>query len=264
MPGIEQTSVILLGTLLLVLAGCSDKGSKSAVTSGTSGRAAVQTAVQKTKSAALATNKVSLVEALSGVTSNEFAHAKACFDALDNGRNAFAMRHARELMDSTNVEVRLLAIEAFGWIGRFAVNDLAEMMADADELVSSEAQRRWELAFDEIPSESGKMQAIEKAVMFLKKQDTLDVVLMKLAEIECYNAVLVLSDIIASTNVSPVAVEVARTEYVSLAGEPFVDARRAAKVAKTLKDRAEGIVPEPPKEQALKTQQGKEKHEHVH
>ena len=261
---ITQTFSILLGVLLLGAVGCSDKAVEQSVASGASGKGTVQKAVQKTRPVAPATNKVSLAEALSGVTSNELAHIKACQDALDAGRNAFAMRHARELMDSTNVEVRLLAVEAFGWIGRFALNDLAEMMTDADELVSSEAQRRWELAFGEISSESGKMQAIKTAAMPLKKQDPLYAVMMKLSEIEDYNAVQLLSSIITSTNASPVAVEVARAEYASLAGEPFVDAGRAAQVAKTFKDRAEGILPAQPKEQALKTQQGKEQHEHVH
>ena len=264
MPGSEKTSMILLVALLFVFAGCSDKGTEPTTSSGASGKDAVQKSVQKSKQAAPATNKVSLAEAFPGATSNELAHLKACIEALDNGRSAFAMRHARELMDSTRAEIRLQAIEAFGWIGRFAVNDLAEMMADADEIVCSEAQRRWELAFGEIPSESGKMQAIEKAAMFLKKQDTLETVMVKLAELEGYNAVQVLCDIITSPDVSAVASEVARSEYASLAGEPFVDARRAAQVAKTLKDRAEGILPLQPKEQTLKTQQGKEQHEHVH
>ena len=174
------------------------------------------------------------------------------------------MRHARELMDSTDADVKLQAIEVFGWIGRSAVNELAEMMTDAEEDVSSEAQRQWEMAFDEIPSDPGKIQAIEKAAMMLKKQDSLEAVMMKLAEFDDYNAVQVLCDIITSTNASPVAVEVARSEYATLAGEPFVDAGRAEQVIKTLKDRANGLTPEPPKEQTSKTQQGKERHEHIH
>ena len=257
-----KTPFVLLGALLLGATGCSDKEA---------GRSAAPPQASQSTNVPIAsaqraqnTNKVSLAEAFPGASSNELFHLKACIESIDKGRNSFAMRHARELMDSKDVDIRLQAVEAFGWIGRFAVNELAEMMADADEIVSSEALRRWELAFGEISSESGKMQAIEKAAMLLKRQDSLDAVMMKFAELEDYSAVQALSRIITSTNASPVAVEVARAEYASLAGEPFVDAGRAAQVAKTLKDRAEGIVPEPPKEQALKTQQGKEKHEHVH
>ena len=259
---IAKTFLIFLGGLLLGTVGCSDnETAQSAASTMSPSKSAVSIAnAQRAQS----TNNVSLAEAFPGASSNDLFHLKACIESIDSGRNAFAMRHARELMDSKDADIRLQAVEAFGWIGRFAVNELAEMMADADEIVSSEALRRWELAFGEISSESGKMQAIKTAAMPLKKQDSLDAVMMKLAEIEDYSAVQVLSGIITSTNASPVAVEVARAEYASLAGEPFVDAGRAAQVAKTLKDRAEGIVPEPPKEQALKTQQGKEKHEHVH
>jgi len=167
------------------------------------------------------------------------------------------MRHARELMDSANADVRLQAIEAFGWIGRFAVNELTEMMADANEDVSFEARRRWEMAFDEIGSEVGRMQVIKKAALLLKSPDSLDVVMMKLSSIEDYDAVRVLCDIITSTNAAPIAVEVARSEYVSLAGEPFTDAKRADQIATIIKNKAEGLAPEPMTKQHLMTQQRK-------
>ena len=272
--------MMLIGVLLLGIAGCSDgevpaagKASQSApgkvaqstnrVPRSARGRA------RPSRRIASATNNVE--EALSrlGATPDERVHIKACIAALDDGHDAFAMRHAREFMDSTNVEVRLQAVEVFGWIGRFAVKELAEMMADADEEVSSEALRQWEMAFDEYSSDVSRMKEIERAANLLKDQHSLEIVMVKLGTLEEHNAVMVLSDIISSTNAAPIAAEVARMEYRTLTGEPFVDAKRAEQVAKTLKDRAEGLAPEQPKGQTIsaKTQirsrvprgQGKEK-----
>ena len=73
--------------------------------------------------------------------------------------------------------------------------------------------------------------------------------MMKLAGLEDYNAVRTLCGIITSTNAAPVATEVAREEYASLTGEPFLDAKRAEQVAAILKNQSEGIPPEPTKEQ---------------
>ena len=188
-------------------------------------------------------------EVFPGATSNELAHIQACQDAIDDGRDALAMRHARELMDSTNAEVRLQAVEAFGWIGKYAVKELAELMVDSDEHVRSEALRHWEMAFDEISSEALKVQEIERAADLLKDQSSLEAVMMKLAGLEDYNAVRTLCGIITSTNAAPVATEVAREEYASLTGEPFLDAKRAEQVAAILKNQSEGIPPEPTKEQ---------------
>ena len=248
MPIISQTCAVLLGVLMFGLAGCSDNAAEKSPAPDVSSKATGQKAASPTNRVAsaaatnvvaLATSEAAATNSVPAVTPAEVMHIRACFDAIDNGRNAFAMRHARELMDSTNAEVRLVAIEAFGWIGRIAVNELAELMADEDEDVSSEAQRRWEMAFDEISSEVGKIQAIEKAAMLLKRQDPLEAVMMKLASIEDYDAVKLLCRIITSTNASPVAAEVARSEYASLAEEPFLDAKRAEQVVKKLANEEE-------------------------
>ena len=232
----------ILGVLTLVLAGCSEKADEKPT-------APVASAKAPAKRSTPATNNVSMAELFPGATTNELAHMKACRDALDDGREALAMRHARELMDSTNSEVRLQAVEAFGWIGKYAIRELAEMMADADEEIRSEAQRQWEMAFDEFSSEVMKMQEIERAVSFVKSQLQVESIMMKLAELEDYNSVKVLSSIITSTNTSPIAAEVAREEYVSIANEPFLDLKRAEQVAADIKNRVEGLAPEPPKEQ---------------
>ena len=255
MSSARKTSMVLLGVLLFGLLGCSDKDAENSAAPSAPSSSAARRASSRAGDAKAAAEG----EAFPGATSNELAHLRACLDALDAGRESLAMRHARELMDSTNVEIRLQAVSAFGWIGRFAVGELAEMMADDEEEVSSEAQRQWEMAFDEIPSEASKMHAIEKAAAALKKQHSLEAVMMKLASLEEHNAVKVLCNVITSTNAAPVAAEVAREEYVSLAGEPFVDARRAEQVAKILKDRAEGILPEEPNEKTLETKKGEQR-----
>ena len=231
----------ILGALILGLAGCSEKTDEKPT-------APVAPAKVPAERSAPATNKVSLAEVFPGATTNELAHIQACQDAIDDGRDALAMRHARELMDSANAEVRLQAVEAFGWIGKYAVKELAELMADGDEHVRLEALRHWEMAFDEISSEALKVQEIERAANLLKDQSSLEAVMMKLASLEDYNAAKVLADIIASTNSTAIAAEVAREEYASLTGEPFLDARRAEQVVTILKKQAEGISPEPPKE----------------
>jgi hypothetical protein len=185
-------------------------------------------------------------------TPEEIANIKACRDAIDNGHDVFAVRYAREFMDSTNADVRLEAVGAFGWIGKIAIKELAEMMADPNEDVASEAQRQWEMAFDEYSSEVAKMRELERAVGFVKDQAQIEAVMMKFANLEDYNSVKILSGIITSTNFSPIVAEVAREEYALIADEPFLDLKRAEQVAKALKDKAEGLVPVAQKENKSK------------
>ena len=244
MPAKTRTYLILLGAELLGLAGCSDS-----VQSGKDLALASAKPTSRGEAASPTNMTVKAAESFPGATPEEFAHMKACFEAIDDGHDAFAVRHAREFMDSTNAEVRLQAVEAFGWVGKFAVKELAEMMADSDEEVSSEAMRRWEMAFDEYSSEASRMREIERAATLLKDQDKLETVMMKVSDLEDYNAVKVLAGIISSTNATPVSAEVARSEYVSLTGEPFVDAKRANQLVTILKNHAEGLAPEPPKGQ---------------
>ena len=110
----------VLGVLILGLAGCSERTDEKPT-------ASVAPAKASARMSAPATNRVSMAEIFPGATTNELAHIQACQDAIDDGRDAIAMRHARELMDSTNAEVRLQAVEAFGWIGKYAVKELAEL-----------------------------------------------------------------------------------------------------------------------------------------
>lgn len=237
---------LLLCALLLGPAGCSDNSEETPAKPQVKKELDESSAASAGKTA-VATNSVADIYAFPGATPAENAHIRACLDAIDSGRDAFAVRHAREFMDSTNTEIRLQAVAAFGWIGKIAIKELAEMMSDPDETVASEALRQWEMAFDEYSSEAAKMWEIERAAGLLKDQSALDAVMMKLSDLEDCNSVKVLCNIITSTNSTPIAVEVAREEYVSLAGEPFLDAKRAEQVAKTLKDRAEGVSAEQPK-----------------
>lgn len=204
------------------------------------------------RKAASATNEPAQALSFPGATPEEFAHMKACFEAIDDGHDALAVRQAREFMDSTNAEVRLQAVEAFGWVGKYAVKELAEMMADADADVASEALRQWEMAFDEYSNEASKVREIERAAALLKDQDRLEAVMMKISDLEDYNAVKVLSGIISSTNSTPVAAEVARAEYASLTGEPFVDEKRADQLVTILRNHVEGNASEPPQPQRPK------------
>jgi hypothetical protein len=89
------------------------------------------------------------------------------------------------------------------------------------------------------------MRELERAATLLKDQDKLEAVMMKVSDLEDYNAVKVLSDIISSTNSSPVAAEVARAEYASLTGEPFAGEKRADQFVTILKNHAEGTGPRP-------------------
>ena len=257
-------TVRLLSVVLLAVAGCSEKVAETPAPAGTSSepealaKADVPKKVALTESPTPSTNNVVKAEFFPEATPEERRHIQACLDALDDGREALAMRHAREFMDSTNAEVRLQAVESFGWIGKYAIKELAEMMADADEDIRTEALRQWEMAFDEYSNEAVKMQELERAASLLKDQTSLEAVMMKVAGLEDYNAVKVLCSIITSTNSTPVAVEVARTEYASLTDEPFVDERRAKQIVTDLKN-ADGGDLVPSKENfSTKNKQGKE------
>lgn len=233
----------ILGVVILVLTGCSERSDDKP-------KAVAAPVEASAPASASPTNRMSLAEVFPGATTNELAHIKACQDALDDDRNSLAMRHARELMDSTNVAIRLHAVETFGWIGKMAIRELAEMMTDSVEEVADEALRQWEMAFDEFSSEIVKMEEIVRAAQSLKNQHSIETVMMKLTGLEDYNAVKALSNIITSTNVNPIAVEVARSEYVSLTEEVFVNAERARVVANLFRARANGVSPETPEGKA--------------
>lgn len=227
----------VLSVIVLVLTGCSERSDEKPEASVAPAKASAARSVSPT-------NRVSLAELFPGATTKELSHIKACQDAIDDGRDLLAVRHARELMDSTNAAVRLHAVETFGWIGKITINELAEMMADPDKEVAEEALRQWEMAFDEFSGEAVRMQKILMAAQSLKDQQSTESVMMKLTDLEDYNAIKLLSDIITSTNSNPVVVEVARSEYASLAEEPFVNAERAGAVAKSFRARADGVSPE--------------------
>ena len=127
------------------------------------------------------------------------------------------LRHARNLMDSTNVAIRVKVVETLAWIGKRALPEITEMMNDPSPEVAMEALTAWEQAFAEINGRHRIADLISRTVSELKNPDHVNAVLLHLSDIDQDVALLTLSTIIEGNKGRFVA-ESARETYTHLTG----------------------------------------------
>jgi len=149
--------------------------------------------------------------------SAEEQEAELLDELISCDKTTDALRHARNLMDSTNVNIRVRVVEALGWIGRRAIPEISEMMNDKSPAVAEQALTAWEQAFAEIDKESRQASVAVETAAMLKNPDQITSVLLHMADIEQSISLPALADFIENGR-GNVASECARDVYKHITG----------------------------------------------
>lgn len=178
-----------------------------------------------------ATNGVVAVDGSEGAladepTDPEVRAARDMRDLLDGGDELGALRAARNLMDSTNREVRAEVVGVFAWIGRSALPELTELANDETEDIRQSAMDGIEQALGEISGDNLKVLEVEKVLTGLKRTDQFESVFMALSGIDEAVALRFLARLITKNAGKPVA-EAARDFYTHLSGGEIFDSVEA-------------------------------------
>lgn len=143
---------------------------------------------------------------------------------LDAGDLGAALVQARGLMDSKEVAVRREVVSVFDWVGKKALDELLEMMFDADETVASEAQDAAVNAIETCSFDSEKALILAEIAPKLKTAENADRFFMIFTSMDEKLALKTLPPIIKACAGSGVG-EAAREMYEHLAGEPFKEGK---------------------------------------
>lgn len=134
---------------------------------------------------------------------------------LDDDKTGLALRHARNLMDSSDREIREAVLETLQWIGHRALPEISEMLNDPDEQISADAMTAWELAFGEIDGDHQKAAVIKDSLLKVKNESAMQDILEHCSDIRLSIVLPILTEIIKSNNGTALA-ECARECYQSL------------------------------------------------
>ena len=175
----------------------------------------------------LQTNAVTAALAAMDTLTPEEREAELMDELLGQDKTFEALRHARNLMDSTNAAIRVKAVEAFAWIGKRALPEITEMMNDQNPSVAAEAMTAWEQAFSEIDGRHRIADTISRTVSNLKNPEHVNSILLHLSDIDQDVALPTLSTIIEGNKGSFVE-ESAREVYTHLTGGEIYESLAAA------------------------------------
>ena len=203
----EKPQIILFAAFLAAIAflcSCNRDNSTSEVTG-------------KLETADVQTNAVEMSELQTPPLSAEEQEAELVDDLISRGKTLEALRHARNLMDSTNVNVRVRIVELLGWIGKRAIPEITEMMNDRSSTVSTEALTAWEQAFAEIDGRHRQTGIIIDTAKILKNPDHVNSILLHLSGIDQEVSLPALATFIESGK-GTVASECARDIYKHITG----------------------------------------------
>lgn len=156
--------------------------------------------------------------------------AREMRDVLDGEDEVRALAMARELMKSPEPSVRNETVTVLSWIGREALPELTELLADENANVADAALRGWVQAYAELRTVKDQQSAIARAVGKLKNVHDIRAVLMKTADLDLQDALPLLETIILSSR-GAVASTCAKEMFEDLAGEPWVSPARTLKIA---------------------------------
>ena len=166
--------------------------------------------------APVVTNVSNVSDGESAPLSPEEKEAEKMRDLLDDGQTQAAIRLARDLMDSTNKQVRSQVLETLAWIGHRAIPEITEMINDANPDIAEEALSAWEQAFSEISGPHRQAAIIAETLPKLKSPDPVNAILMHATEFEEYVALPMLAQIIDGNRTNFVS-ECAREMYSHIA-----------------------------------------------
>ena len=138
------------------------------------------------------------------------------------------MRQAREAIDndSTNDELREMAVEALSWFGKDAMVELMQFMADANEEVAGAAKDGWMSGLQEIDDEGEKAGVIEATMKGINDGEMLEDIANELIGIDDLAAIQVLADVIEDGGNSA-AVKAAKETYNTITGEDWSNIDKA-------------------------------------
>ncbi len=122
---------------------------------------------------------------------------------------------------STNVEIRSDLVDALGWFGKDAMEDLLPFMADEDEDVRNDAIDYWTGALGEIEDVKSRGSMIEMVMKVIKDEDALDAMTTELSDLEDIDALQVLVNVMSEPDISPNAVKAAKEHYEFVTGEEW-------------------------------------------
>lgn len=128
---------------------------------------------------------------------------------------------------SPTAEVRSETVDALGWFGEKAMDDLLPFMVDADEDIAESALNHWTSALGEVEDEKRKCAMVENVMLVLKNEDALESLVIELNDCDDILALQSVVNLIQCDN--PAAAKVARDHYEFMTGEEFttVDAANA-------------------------------------
>ena len=115
---------------------------------------------------------------------------------LDKGQKHEAIRLARDLMDSTDPEVRYHVANVLGWIGPAGLPELTAMLADSDLQVAQTAFDQWQNAFNLIEIDAEKAEVLGDLLPNLDSRAQMDLALMSVTRMRQEMALETLSEII--------------------------------------------------------------------
>lgn len=165
----------------------------------------------------VATNAVETAIVPSVPLTPEEREAAEMRDLLDDGQTLAAIRHARNLMDSENRQIRSQVLEVLAWIGHRALPEITEMINDTNPDIAEEAHSAWEQAFSEISGEHRQAAIIAETVPKLKNPDLVSAILLHATELEERIALPMLVKIIEANSTNFVG-ECARDMYKHVSG----------------------------------------------
>ena len=158
---------------------------------------------------------------------------------LDENEDRTALELARQLMKSKDRAARLEVVAVLGWLGRRALPELTEMLADRDNFVQTLAQNNWSVAFDALSTDKEKAAAIRDAVGVLGDDPSVNEFLIKLCGLQSDSALSTLEEIIVGYNGKAASTQ-AKAMFEHLAGEPWSSLGRTQKLSELEKRKSEG------------------------
>ncbi len=152
---------------------------------------------------------------------------KELMSGIEKAQDEDDLEQLRQLIPqasvSTNVEIRSDLVDALGWFGKDAMEDLLPFMADEDEDVRNDAIDYWTGALGEIEDVKSRGSMIEMVMKVIKDEDALDAMTTELSDLEDIDALQVLVNVMSEPDISPNAVKAAKEHYEFVTGEEWKD-----------------------------------------
>ena len=142
---------------------------------------------------------------------------------VDDGDEAGALEIARKLIKSDDADVRSDVVDTLGWIGVKALPELTMMLADSDQDVVDEAQRKWLEILDEVDDPQAQADLLKAAMNLTRNEDDFQELTIVAASLPDDVAARLYADLIEQTRNNPVVNPLVLQEYETLTGDPYTN-----------------------------------------